>query len=383
MKTSGLKIETVLLIFSLILPILAGCSAQPASSGLGNGMQALRSLELQYAKQFTVDYYENDLKLITVNSDQRYLIVPEGQMTPAGIDPAIQVLHSPLSRLYLAASAAMSHFDALDAIPNIRCSGIRADRWANLKAVQAMESGQLLFAGKYNEPDYELLVSENISLAIESTMIRHSPEVAEKLKELGVPVFVDFSSHEPHPLGRSEWIRCYGALLGLEEQADPFFFEQVRLLEEASRNQETGKTVAFFYISSNGNVVTRKSGDYVSKMIELAGGKYIFDRLGDTDSAMSSVNLDMEEFYASAKDADFIVYNSAIAGEIRTLAELLDQNPLLRDFKAVQEGRVWCTSLNLYQESSRHAEIILDFNRMLESGDDPGLKKLQFLYRLE
>ena len=67
----------------------------------------------------------------------------------------------------------------------------------------------------------------------------------------------------------------------------------------------------------------RKSNDYVAKMIELAGGKYIFDELGEDDSALSTMNMQMEEFYAGAKDADYIIYNSTIDGELTTIDQLL------------------------------------------------------------
>lgn len=66
----------------------------------------------------------------------------------------------------------------------------------------------------------------------------------------------------------------------------------------------------FSPLNSNGYVTVRKSGDYISKMIELAGGKYIFQDLGD-DNALSTMNMQMEEFYAGAKECDYIIYNSA------------------------------------------------------------------------
>ena len=95
----------------------------------------------------------------------------------------------------------------------------------------------------------------------------------------------------------------------------------------------------------------RKTNDYVPKMIELAGGKYIFDKLGDTQSKSSSVTMQMEEFYASAKDVDRLIYNSTIDGQITSIDELVAKNQLLADFKAVQSGNVWCTTQNMYQES--------------------------------
>ena len=83
-----------------------------------------------------------------------------------------------------------------------------------------MESGAMTFAGKYSEPDYETLVDGDCDLAIESTMILHTPKVQEMIEDLGIPVFVDYSSYESHPLGRTEWIKLYGALLNKEEEAD-------------------------------------------------------------------------------------------------------------------------------------------------------------------
>ena len=47
-------------------------------------------------------------------------------------------------------------------------------------------------------------------------------------------------------------------------------------------------------------------------MIELAGGKYVFENLGDPDSRRSTVNLQLEDFYDGAQDADFLVYNTTI-----------------------------------------------------------------------
>ena len=43
-------------------------------------------------------------------------------------------------------------------------------------------------------------------------------------------------------------------------------------------------------------------------MIELAGGHYVFSDLGDPDVKTSTVNLEMETFFATAQDADYIIY---------------------------------------------------------------------------
>ena len=117
-------------------------------------------------------------------------------------------------------------------------------------------------------------------------------------------------------------------------------------------------------------------------MIELAGGEYVFKNLGDPESSTSTVTLEMEQFYATAKEADFIIYNSTIGGELANLDELLQKNRLLADFKAVKNGNVWCTGRNLFQETTQLGRMILDFNRML-TNTDPNLTRLEFLYKLE
>ena len=367
----------------LLLPMLftAGCSREQ-SGGLGNGWEPDRSMELQFATQFGVDYYAGGYKLITMADGSRMLVIPEGAKVPSGIDQQITVLQQPLDHIYLVATSAMSLFDTLDALDNISLTGTREDGWYNENARNAMKNGEIRYAGKYSEPDYEMIVTDGSKLAVESTMIGHTPDVKKKLEDLGVPVLVDLSSQERHPLGRTEWVKMYAALLNKEADADRFFADQVAYLSEAAGSEKTGKTVAFFYISTGGYAVARKTGDYVSKMIELAGGEYVFKNLGDPETSTSTVTLEMEQFYATAKEADFIIYNSTIGGELANLDELLQKNRLLADFKAVKNGNVWCTGKNLFQETTQLGRMILDFNRML-TNTDPKLTRLEFLYKLE
>ena len=165
----------------------------------------------------------------------------------------------------------------------------------------------MIYAGKYNAPDYELILSKSCDLAIESTMIHHAPEVKEQLEQLGIPVLVERSSYESHPLGRMEWLKLYGVLLGKEELAKELFDEQLKQLGNLDAGKPLGRTVAFFYVSSNGYVNVRKSSDYVAKIIEMAGGSYVPDNLMENENALSTMNMQMETFYAEAKDGRLYV----------------------------------------------------------------------------
>ena len=344
------------------------------------GLTYDHSMELEYATQFAVDYYQDDYAMITIAQEGSYLVVPEGKEAPEGLDKEIKVLQQPLDHIYLVATSSMGLFRAIDGIGNITLSGTDENGWYIEEAKEAMENGSIQYAGKYSAPDYELILANGCDLAIESTMIYHSPDVREKLEEFGIPVLVEHSSYESDPLGRMEWLKLYAVLLDKEEEADAYFQSQTDMLTDVLGAENTEKTVAFFSINSNGYVTVRKTGDYISKMIELAGGRYIFQNLGD-DNALSTMNMQMEDFYAGACDADYIIYNSAIESELHSLDELLEKSSLLADFKAVKEGNVWCTEKSLFQETTGIATMISDMHTMLTS-DDPDLSQLTYMYRL-
>ena len=379
MRTAVQRRGALALCVVLLFCLLAGCTRHSGEKNWSE-LTPQSTTELKYAKQFTIEDYGNGLQLITIAQDRQYLLVPEGAQAPAGVPEEVTVLQQPIQNIYLTATAAMDLFRALDGLDAIRLSGTKESGWYLPEARQAMETGDILYAGKYSAPDYELILAQQCGLAVESTMIYHNPEVKEQLEGLGIPVLVDYSSYESDPLGRMEWIKLYGALLGKEEEAARIFDEEVAAVQPVLNQTNTGKTVAFFYITNTGTVNVRKSGDYIAQLIRMAGGVYVPDNQnGDEENALSTMNIDMESFYAAAHDADVLIYNSTIDGELASLDELLKKSELLADFKAVQNGEVWCTGKNMFQSSMSLGRMILEINAVLTQQAPGGLT---YLYRL-
>ena len=94
--------------------------------------------------------------------------------------------------------------------------------------------------------------------------------------------------------------------------------------------------------------------------------------------ATSSQTIQMEAFYNAAVDADMLIYNSTVDGELKDMNALLSKAPLLADCKAVKTGQVWCVTKNFYQESLALGNFILDVNAAAE---DNG-RELYFLKQL-
>ncbi|MCR5144121.1 MAG: ABC transporter substrate-binding protein [Lachnospiraceae bacterium] len=390
--TATLLLAACLLCCSFGL-FLGGCGRNTADADLqqetGSRDYALvDSMELSYATQFSVDYYEEDYVHIHIADGRDYVLIPSGgEKNNLGFSDATIIYEEDARKsIYLAASSAMDLFLQLEQLDVIKTCSTTEDDYSMIEVKQAINDGDITYVGKYSAPDYEMLLAANTGLAIESTMIYHSPKIQEELENVGIPVLIERSSYEESPLGRLEWIKLYGVLLGCEEEANQFFEKQAAKVEEltASLNtqieeEKTSLKVAFFYISSNGYVNVRKPGDYLSKMVEIAGGSYAFSNLNiEEDNMLSTLNINWEDFYKEAKDADILIYNGTIDGGVNSLEELEEKNALFADFKAVKEGNVYCTNLNMFQESSKVADIILDFHNII-CGNTTDLQYLKAL----
>ena len=349
---------------------------------VGGNLVHTGSLDLAWAPGFTVDLYEGDRALACIADGTRYLFVPAGD-APQGIAEDVTVLERPLSNIYLASSSTLCLFAALGAVDCVSHVSVTQETCTVEAFTQAIASGDIVYGGKYSAPDYEAFLNGGCRLAVENTMIYHTPEVREKLMQLGVPVIVEQSSLESAPLGRLEWIMLWGAMFDKVSAAQEVLDRQAQLIADVEARvaaQPLDCTVAFFYINANGAAVVRKPGDYVAKMIAMAGGTYAFAQLGSTDeNRSSSTTLEMEAFYAQAKDADVIIYNSTVAGRLKGLDELVALNPLLADFKAVKNRRAWCCEQNVYQQMTATGEVVVDLHEAIA---DTERDELTFFFRL-
>lgn len=361
---------------------LSGCSskAQPANT---ESLVFLHHYQLDYAQQFTADCYEGGYTMVSIpDSGEKFLVVPQDAAEVDDLPADVVVLRQPVENIYLVSTSVMDLFIHLDALDSIALSGTKAEGWYLPEARQAMEEGKIAYAGKYSAPDYEQILAANCSLSIQNTMILHTPEVKEQLEHFGIPVMVERSSYESGPLARMEWIKLYGILLGKEELAEQVFSAQETDIQPILSQEPTGKSCAFFSISSNNLATVRKGNDYVAKMIEMAGGTYVFSGLTDNGNSLATMNLPLEDFYAGAKDADVLIYNSAIEGTISSVSQLTEKFPLLSEFKAVKNSQVWCTSQSLFQQSMSLADLILDMNKVFTE-ETPAPDELKFLVHVD
>ena len=190
-----------------------------------------------------------------------------------------------------------------------------------------------------------------------------------------------------HIAGRCDNVGQTGTLLKIARrpaalhQYHALFARQAQRIAPLLEQPSTGKRCAFFSITSSGLATVRKSGDYVAQMIGMAGGEYVFTALTDSGNSLSTMNLPQETFYAQARNADVLIYNSTIEGVVDTREQLVKKCAMLADFKAVQSGDCWCTSKSFFQQSMALPDLIVDMNRVFTEGD-PAPEELTLLQKI-
>ena len=121
----------------------------------------------------------------------------------------------------------------------------------------------------------------------------------------------------------------------------------------------------------------RNGSDYMARMLELAGGEYALSDFNPDQTGAEQ--MEMEEFYSRAADADYIIYIWSLGGKPETLADFTAKWELLSEFKAVKDGNVFCTTPDYLQITNTLGDMIVDMNTMLTGSDAP----MEYLFKLQ
>ena len=99
-----------------------GSSPAPVPEGW-SGIKRTGSMELLYADQFSVDYYDGGYAMITIKDSGRYLVVPEGKSQPSGLPGDVAVIKQPLENIYLQRPRPWTCFAAWMEQTGLHCQG--------------------------------------------------------------------------------------------------------------------------------------------------------------------------------------------------------------------------------------------------------------------
>lgn len=284
----------------------------------------------------------------------QYLLLPHGAPVPA-IAPQATVVRIPIRRAVAFSSVHAALFATLRKSESL--CGVCDTEYIYHEGLRgALAAGRLSDMGSSMSPDIERLVSEGAD-ALFVSPFENAGHGA--ILQTGIPIIECADYMESSPLGRAEWMRFYGLLLGCEAQADSLFAEVEKAyttLREMALKQKAKPTVLCDTKSGSAWYVPGGRST-MGQIFADAGAHYLFaDR-----KQSGSVCLSFEAVYQQAAKADFWLIKYGSTAHL-TYESLSHEYKPYEAFSAWQDQNIYgCNTFcsPFYEETPFHPERLL------------------------
>ncbi len=223
---------------------------------------------------------------------QRYILVERGTPLPDKL-PKGTIIRTPLENIIVYTSVHTSIIEKLGAGEKI--IGVCEPQYISSKSIQeGISSGRIADVGSSSAPNIEKIIEIKGGVIIASPFENAGYGAAEKI---GIPIIEAADYMENTPLGRTEWIKFYGLLLGKEAVADSLF-------NEVERSYNELRALATTSTSRPSVLVEKKYGptwflpageSFMANLLKDAGADYLFKGLKGSGSASLSFETVLEK----------------------------------------------------------------------------------------
>lgn len=339
--------------------LLSACGGGSKTSSLqaeGDTVRMKYSSLLQIVKHadYTVVTIRNPWDTLKVL--HTYLLADREKPLPEHL-PEGTVVRTPLQKSVIYSSVHCSLWSELDELKGI--GGVCGLEYIKLPQIQeGCRNGSIVNVGNSMNPDIERIIDLRPD-AILLSPFENSGGYG-RVGKLNIPIIECADYMETSALGRAEWMRLYGLLLGKEAQADSLFAgieKEYLTLTQQVKSQNLKRPTVISEMKNSSAWYIPGGNSTMGRLYQDAGADYIFAYLSNS----GSVPLAFETVFDRGGNADIwlIKYNQP---QDKTYSELeRDYAPYAR-FKAFQDRKVYGCNTNhvpFYEESPFHPELLL------------------------
>lgn len=360
----NLKDISHILLLVLVAAMLS-CS-QPKATGQNDGKDSVFTESSLLSSKFI-----NGCRVITIANPWNggtlhcYALVPDSAKVPGNLPSGCTVVRTPIKHAVVYSAVHTSVFKELDSFDAI--AGITDLQYYSDPAVVAhVKSGKITDCGQSMSPSTEKIINAHADAILLSP---YQDSNFESYKRLGMPVIECADYMENSPLGRAEWIKFIGMLLGKETQADSIFNGVKRKYASlkqtcAVQNAKHPRVLTEMLYSGVWSVPGGQS--YMAQVIKDAGGIYPWA----DDKSTGSLDLDFDRVLAKAQDADVWLIKSF---GINSYADIEAANPLYTNFAAFKNRKIYVCDTNdthIFERFPFHPELLLSDYCNIFSGNN-------------
>lgn len=325
-----------------LLFLFFSCKEQPQST------QTNKDEGVEYAKWFSIEKRGEYTLLSVIDPatgipEKKYCL---GKSQPADLPVEEQFIKVPVQKIIALSSTHIGMLAKLGAIDKIvGISNINYVYNEQLKSSYA--NGHIRQFDNLGSMNAETAFKTGANVVVYSGFEGSAPAAEQKLAAMNVLCIPDYDWKEQHPLGRAEWIRFFGALLGKEQEADQYFNniekEYMNALQQVG---EQKRHPSLFSGMMYGDIWYMPEGNsFHAKLFSDAGADYGYKNSGGT----GSVALSFEEVLKKFQYAD--VWMNV---EFSSKKQIMEANGNYKYFDAFRNGKMYTTShaANNYWENS-------------------------------
>jgi len=282
----------------------------------------------------------------------RYVLVPRDAELPGNL-PEGTVVRTPISRALVYSSVHTSLLRELGAMGAVR--GVVDKQYFNDSIITAgLAAGTIADCGNSMNPTVERVIEMQPDAILLSP---YQDASYGQIAKMDIPLIECADYLEYDPLGRAEWVKFYGELVGERERADSLYQAVVEAYNDMKQKASGARThptvVTEMVISGVWNVPGGQS--YMARILADAGGRYLWA----DDENTGSLALDFNQVLAVAQNADywFIKWTN-----INTLQDLQGANDLNKEMAAFKNKRVFVCDTDKTRFFDRipfHPEVLL------------------------
>ncbi len=326
--------------------LLVGFSACGAADKEGAGGQAAADTPLPFkrAKNMLLSRTAAGCYRLRIPSawqaggeGRAYLLCPKDKAAAQTLLPKEQLIPLPALRIVCSSTVQAAMLAFLGEAGRI--VGMTDGRYLyDEKLSERLRSGDIVDLGGDGTIDYERLVALEPDLVLIFGQGAAS-KLAQQLEQLRIPHIYIAEYLEEDVLGRSEWLRLMGILVGSEQRADSLYekaiFEPYERLRElvATRPLARPKPTVIAGVAYEGTWYAAGGRSYIAQLVGDAGGNYIWS----ADTSRGGLPLSWERAYEEGKDAEFWLN----VGQARSMGELLAVDGRYADWEAFKRKQVF------------------------------------------
>lgn len=297
------------------------------------------AVSLDYATGFKL-YQGDGLWEIEVNKGfvgssetYRYLVLDSGvQVNSANYDAVIQL---PITQVVLTSTTQVPHLDALGQM-DLLVGFPKLDLISSTTARERIATGKVQDLGAGPSANPELVLDLQPDWIMISTL-GEDLRYLEIFRQTGIPALINGEYVEQNPLGRAEWIKFTGVLLGKYEAALAQF-EQIKkdyneAAKLASSIPEKDKPRVLSGVMYQDIWYAPGADSWAAQLISQAGGQYAFD--GNAGSG--SLQLNYEYVLDQASSVPIWIG----AADFASKTDMGTREPRYQAFAAWQAGELY------------------------------------------